>query len=736
MKIRARWPYLFLATYVVGLGIAVHLTVLLVVPALVLIVFLACPGCFADLRFWTAALPFAAALILLKIFAGREVLYPVTALFALAGPILALRMGRSPAVWKRTFAVLLVCCSLFVTGWSVYPTIMVRAAKEPAVNEGAPDTWERYNAYLDREQYGQGNTGEMIKGMSGRQADAGYQFGFMYLRYLLQQFPKWGPSVEMTFTNNRSAEYPGQTVNIAEKAYIPVLLWLLILTGIAIHARRDPRSFAALFLWFLLTSVGLVLYLNMQNPQVRERDYFFLGSYQVVMLWLGIGIFGILQLVRKTVEWRRPRHAVPLTALAALALATMAPLAVLSDQVEMNVSNWRMHDRSRDWITLDYATNLLGSCAPGAILFTNGDNDTYPLWYAREVMGIRRDVSIVNLSLLNGPWYIKQLRDVQPRVPISFTDDFIDRTLAGNTLESQRSRLWDPEPREVTMAGMTWKMPPSAAGTLPDGTRAGILSVAAMTVADIVNTTDWSRPIYFTTSVNPDFMIGLFEHMSIEGMVFRLVKDRAPDNEYLIDVPALERNLFHKYSYRGIADPALYKSRETSRMLRNYFIAFSRLCEQHLKDGNTADAVRVAKEALRVCDPDPDIRMLLYTIFRDRGPRGELDRLVEAEIAQLPNGDSGKVLQAGLRFLQYGMADTAARILGGLAGRDAKNPEVWRAYAAALFQAGDYRGALDAVVKLQALVPGDPQASEIRPIIERKLAEPAPADSLPHGTVQ
>ncbi|MHB9030272.1 MAG: protein O-mannosyl-transferase family [Candidatus Latescibacterota bacterium] len=723
--------FLFLAAFVLGLGNGVHLTVLLAAPAALLIVLAARPGHFLDARFWLALLPAAAVAALIQMYAGRGAFYFLMALLALAGPVMANIIARGDtARWKKTFAVALVCCSFFVIGYSVYPTIMVRAGKNPAVNEGAPDAWDRYQAYLDREQYGQGTTGTMLRGAFERQADFGYQFGYMYLRYLLEQFPKWGPSVPLTFTNDRSPDSPGQTVSLQDRTHVPILLWLVVLSGVAFHARRDPKRFGALLVWFLLTSAGLALYLNMQNPQVRERDYFFLGSFQAVMLWLGIGIFAALRAVQDYFERERPRHATVLTLAAALVLATIIPAAALTDPVEEGVSGWKLHNRSRDWIPLDYAVNILETCAPDAILFTNGDNDTYPLWYAREVMGVRRDVSIVNMSLLNAPWYIKQLRDGAPNVPISFSDEFIDARLVGDTLSSQRTRLWDAEPREVSMAGMTWKMPPNVIGTLPDGQRAGVLSVASIALADIIRTTNGSRPLYFAVTVSPDFMIGLFEHMSMEGVAFRLTKDRAPDNEYSIDAPALEKNLFSRYRYRGMADSTLYKSPDVRRMLRNYSLSFTRLSEQRLKESREADALRAAKESFRVYTPDPDIRMLLYTIFCDRGSRESLDLLIGDELRRLPRHDVRAATEIGMLFLQFEMPDAAVRVFRELSATHGNDPEVWRVYTAALFQAGDYRGALDAADRLRKLAPGDSQAEEIRRIIERKLAGPASADTL------
>ncbi len=721
-----RW--LFLAAYFLGLGNGVHLTVLLAAPAILFLVVTARPGFLADRRIWFVLLPGAAVFLLFRAHAGRVPFYALMGILALAGPWVASRLVRGVR-WRQALALILTVFSFFVIGYSVYPTILVRASKNPVINEGAPDTTERYRAYLDREQYGQGTTGDMLRGIPERKAEYGYQFGFMYARYLLQQFPVWGPAFRVDFANNRSPDYPGQPVTVTDRAFVPVLLWLLVLAGVLLHARHDPRGFGAFLAWFLLSSVGLVLYLNMQNPQVRERDYFFLGSYQVVMVWLGIGMFGLLRLVQNIADRRLPGRTGAPVALTVVLLASIVPAAALTAPVEEDVSNWKRHDRSRDWIALDYAVNMLETCAPDAILFTNGDNDTYPLWYAREVMGIRRDLNIVNLSLLNAPWYIKQLRDGEPGVPISFTDDYIDNKLAGGTLASQRTRLWDPEPREVTLGGLTWKMPPNAVGTLQDGKRVGVLSVAAITTADIIRTNEGSRPIYFAVTVSPDHMIGLFENMSIEGLAFRLTAERAPDFEYSIGASALERNLYERYRYRGLADPTLYKSPDVRKMLRNYSLAFVRLAERRLKDADISGALEAAGRLYRVSDPDQDIRMLLYSFFYTHAPGPEADRLIQYELDRLPLGDLQAAFHVGTVFLQNSLPQAAVRVFRELSLAKGNDPEVWRAYASALFQAGDFRGALGAVDRFRALRPGDTQAEETRRIIEQKLTEPASADT-------
>jgi len=294
--------------------------------------------------------------------------------------------------------------------------------------------------------------------------------------------------------------------------------------------------------------------------------------------------------------------------------------------------------------------------------------------------------------------------------------------------------LWDPEPREVTAGGLVWKMPPNDVGTLPDGRKVGILSTAAIMTRHIVERAHGTRPIYFAVTVNPDYMIGLFEHMSIEGSAFRLMNERAADNEYLIDAPTLEKNLFSVYKYRGLGDSTVYKPPDTRRILRNYFVAFARLSERYLRDGRTADGIRVAREGIRICNPDPEIRVLLYTIFAELGLRDELFSLVDDEIRRIPPDDTARILETGMRFIGYSMPVLALRMTEPMIAAHTKNPDIWRLHVGALYTAGMYDDAMTAVEGLLSLVPGDPDAMKLRQmLVERKNAPAVPDTSAAGG---
>jgi tetratricopeptide (TPR) repeat protein len=238
-------------------------------------------------------------------------------------------------------------------------------------------------------------------------------------------------------------------------------------------------------------------------------------------------------------------------------------------------ANYKLSTRAGDWVAYDYAYNLLNNCEPNGIIFTNGDNDTFPLWALQEAYGVRNDVRVVNLSLLNTDWYIKQLQKLEPRVPISYTEDEIDNL---------QPRLNPAErPFQHTLAGITV--------TSPGIQQRRVLRVQDVMVMNIVGTTNWSKPIYFATTVSEDNLMGLAPFLQARGLAYRLMPERVtPSNAYNLD-RTLEL-IDTVFSLRGIGKA---KFNDTSRrLLTNYLqVAFElRRPMESLK--RELDALRMA----------------------------------------------------------------------------------------------------------------------------------------------
>ena len=310
---------------------------------------------------------------------------------------------------------------------------------------------------------------------------------------------------------------------------VPILLGV---GGAVSHFRRDWKRFASVFAMFLLMGIGLVVYLNMPDPEPREREYIFLGAYTFFALWIGGGAAALIS------GAARGHAAVPAAVLVA-ALCLVVPIGLLQN-------NYFERDRSGDFIAHDYARNILDSCEPDAMLFTNGDNDTYPLWFLQYVQGFRRDVRVVNLSLLKTPWYVKQLRDLDPMLPIRMTNAAIE----GQVI----ARPW-PNRFDIPLADSTIivKAEDIPITEFPVGNRRmSVLESHTFMIWYLVAQNNWQRPIYFAVTVPERNMGGLRSYLSMEGMVYRLVRQRAPGQ---FDADLTSRHLLENYRYTGIADP-------------------------------------------------------------------------------------------------------------------------------------------------------------------------------------
>jgi hypothetical protein len=307
--------------------------------------------------------------------------------------------------------------------------------------------------------------------------------------------------------------------------------FLLAIWGAAVHVRRDRRTGLMMLLGFLIASVGLLFYLNISDHEVRTREYFWVPSYVGLAAWMGIGAGEIVRWARRM--GRSYRNVM------VAALLVLSAMPVFMQYYYM--------DRSDNKVAYYYGWNMINFLEPDAMIVTNGDNDTFPLWYLQQVEGIRPDVDIVNLSLVQINWYIKQLKD--RGVPMSFTYDEIEKM----------TPYWtrDPDTGELTLI------------TLRD-----------IAIHDIIRENNWKRPIYFAVTVD-DFM-GYYDYLELEGMVFRLTPEAG---HHKINVEKTYDNCFENYRYDSLIDvddgwrvmDEIYKPPTTARLVTNYAAGFSRL---------------------------------------------------------------------------------------------------------------------------------------------------------------
>ena len=343
---------------------------------------------------------------------------------------------------------------------------------------------------------------------------------------------------------------------------LPLILGLLGLVWQSFAGKRGIEQFWVVFFLFFMTGVAIVLYLNQPPQQPRERDYAFAGSFYAFAIWIGLGVIGLWNLL--LIGWKRLKIRKGNPALYCAGVATLMGIAV---PLQMVSQTWDDHDRSGRYAARDFAINYLESLEPNAIVFCNGDNDTFPLWYAQEVEGIRPDVKIINLSYLNSDWYANQMRrQSYDAPPVSFTATpadyaygradvtLLDRSSSpADLLESikavyggaGRDRLGYPAfPSGIVRIPVDRERVVARGLVAPEDTaqivdyieidlsqtgsyrQKGYLSLGELLMLDIIATNaaeGWPRPIYWAMTVGDEYHLGLTPYLRSTGMTHQLV---------------------------------------------------------------------------------------------------------------------------------------------------------------------------------------------------------------------
>jgi MFS family permease len=478
-----------------------------------------------------------------------------------------------------------------------------------------------------------------------------YQFGYMYWRYMMWNFTgrqsdiqgkgdnidgNWlsgisfidearlGPQDSLTsdMKNNK-----GRNTYF----FLPFILGLI---GFVYHAKKDLKSFYILLALFLFTGIALKIFLNERPFEVRERDYALVGSYYVFAIWIGFGVFAIYDGIKK---YMQPKIAIPLT-LAATLLA--APLLMAKE-------NWDDHDRSGRYTALSMAKAYLDSCEPNAILFTIGDNDTFPLWYAQEVEGYRTDVRIVCSTLLPTDWYIDQMKrqayESAP-MPISFThDQYVDGTrdfIIYNPRTDERMDIndfmkfiaLDDERATVEFnSGQRVNYYPTNKIRI-NVDREQVIKNKVVTpehydsivpyididlpkeaiykhnlmMLDIIRNNKWKRPVYFSGgSFDPEDYAWMKDYLQMHGMVFKLVpvKTPVPEDGSPLDMGYIDTDVVYdiamKWDWGNSGSPDIYHDPQTLKNSINFRKNLARLTESLIKEGKKEKAAAIIDLAMK-----------------------------------------------------------------------------------------------------------------------------------------
>lgn len=410
--------------------------------------------------------------------------------------------------------------------------------------------------------------------------------------------------------------------------FLPLILGLI---GLVYQFMKDPKDWLVLALLFFFTGLAINFYTNPPSPQPRERDYAYVGSFYVFAIWMGIGVYALYEVFSKK--------------MARITSAGLVSAICLLVPVLMATQNWDDHDRSKRYTARDFAKNYLNSCAPNAILFTNGDNDTFPLWYVQDVEGYRTDVRVVNLSLLNTDWYIEQMRrkawtsdGIPQRLPEykvrQNTNDYVyvvDREIAGYTdvddlikfiaddspkskISGNNNKLMDYLPtknfkisvdKALVVANGT--VPKDKADRIVDNIEWSIKSNGLykkdIIILDILAANDWKRPIYFAITTGNDAYLGLTDYFQLEGLAYRLVpfKTQSFDGQQgEIASEIMYDNLMNKFVWGGMETTEVYMDENNRRMCMNFRNNFSRLAGEYIRLGNNKKAVEVLDRCMAV----------------------------------------------------------------------------------------------------------------------------------------
>nr|MBN2277783.1 DUF2723 domain-containing protein [candidate division Zixibacteria bacterium] len=597
---------IILACYLALLGVAVHLTTFLIMPVAAIFfilkkdsppkawIILCCLFVaellaifiFSNMEFGYQAFLFASVLMMMAVvfFTFRYINWPVLigiGAFSLimigfyqfiygllAGLIVMLVIAF--VARKLDWRTGLVIIILAVVGYSFHLFIPIRSGAEPnlRIDENNPSRdfsiapWAFFDGknkafinYLDRKQYG---SELMVERSFKRRGTWAHQFG---------RHPHMG------FWSYFEEQYGLKSIHL--------IIFIIGLFGTAFAIMRRLEVGLPFLILLLLASVGLVLYMNFAdgikyNPvsgdaylEVRNRDYFFTPAFAFFGLAIGLGLAALMEVVRK--ETASKSYQKPL--LAIMSLLVLLPGFPLAN-------NYFCNDRSKNYYPLIYSQNILNTCKENAILFTSGDNDTFPLWCVQEVYDHRKDVRVVNLSLFNTDWYVEQMKN-RYGVPISLSDDQIlwnDYEYRGQTVRRPEKPFYDrPRKRRTYLIPMPFE--------------GRTVKLQDMMVDEVVLENKWRDPVYFSSEPYAESPLKLRDISVATGILYRLDTANWPRG---IDAEEGSRLYHEVYRYDGLDDPTIYRDENATGVMMTLGFNALRIANEF----HRTDRIDRAKEIL------------------------------------------------------------------------------------------------------------------------------------------
>lgn len=493
-----------------------------------------------------------------------------------------------------------------------------------------------------------------------------YQLGHMYFRYFMWNFVgrqndmqsryeteidkgNWISGVnfidEIRLGNQKQLPERMQENKARNRYYfLPLLLGI---AGFIYQYKKHRKDFIVTLVLFIMTGIAIVVYLNQYPLQPRERDYAYAGSFYAFAIWIGLGVLAIYSGLKKY-----------LPAISGAGIAIL--LTLIAVPIQMAGQNWDDHDRSDRYVARDFAYNYLNSCDTNAIIFTNGDNDTFPLWYAQEVEGIRTDVRVMNLSYLGADWYIEQMqRKVYESDPVPFSltkeqyrsgnrdivyivnriDSYTDlaeviafvasddpRTkqlpeyqaeldyfptrkfiIPVDTALVRKNGTVSPDDTSEMLTEIRWELEPG---------RNHILKNHLM-VLDLLAHNNWERPIYYAITVSSDNYLNLERFFEMQGLAYRIVPKEFKGSIFGmngVNADIMYDKMVHVFRWGGIQNPGVYLEENTLRMLGNFRSSFAQLAIELIKENKPDSALQTLQKCLEVI-PDETVPYDVYSVF-------------------------------------------------------------------------------------------------------------------------
>ena len=504
-----------------------------------------------------------------------------------------------------------------------------------------------------------------------------YQVNFMYWRYFMWNFvgrqndlQSYGeitkgnwisgiPFIDNAMLGDQDLLPTELKENKGHNVYyfLPLLLGIIGIVWQCSKRDKDGKAegwknFTLTFLLFFLTGLAIVMYLNQTPYQPRERDYAYAGSFYAFCIWIGLGVLGIIDWINQAVKGDRLR----------VIVASLMFILCLGVPAQMASQNWDDHDRSQRYSCRDFGANYLKSCETQAILFSNGDNDTFPLWYNQEVEEVGTDLRVCNLSYLQTDWYISQMKRPyyeSAALPISW--EYKDFMPGKNEIARVDNRLGQPisvekafnflrseDPRTKNREGENYLPSDQLYVETPDGEKINfkkkrMYTRSEMMIMEMLSTNKWQRPMYFCATVGNDYYLGLEPYMELTGLAYRITPVRSRDGQPRVNSEVMYDNMMHKFAYGNMNIPGIYIDENLMRMCRTHRMMFAQLAEQLLRENKRDKALEVldyAEEQLPGCNVPYDytsasMASMYFVLNEDEKALAIMDKVAQNSLEYL-----------------------------------------------------------------------------------------------------